>query len=52
MNANGKKEIGEAVLIAALSALATTLINWGMDTAKEKAKAKLMPPKKDEDSSE
>ncbi len=32
----GRKEIGEAVVIAALSALATGLINWGVEIAKAK----------------
>ena len=33
----GRKEIGEAVVIAALSALAIGLINWGVETAKTRA---------------
>ncbi len=33
----GRKEVAEAVVIAALSALATGLINWGVETAKAKA---------------
>lgn len=33
----GRKEVAEAVLIAALSALATGLINWGVEAAKARA---------------
>ena len=32
------KQIGQAVAIAALSALATGLINWGIETLKQRAK--------------
>ena len=35
--AQGAKEIGQAVVIAALSALATGLINWGIETLKKRA---------------
>lgn len=36
----GRKEVAEAVIIAALSALATGLINWGVETAKARAARK------------
>lgn len=35
--AQGRKEVVEAVVIAALSALATGLVNWAVDAAKTKA---------------
>lgn len=40
----GKKEVIEAVTIAALGAVATGLINWGLEVAKERAKAKKAAP--------
>lgn len=35
MKPNGYKEVREAVLIAALSAIATGLIGWGVEEAKK-----------------
>ncbi len=32
----GRKEVGQAVAIAALTTLANSLIAWGVDTAKER----------------
>jgi hypothetical protein len=34
MKPQGRKEVGEAVVIAALSALATQAITWGFETLK------------------
>lgn len=34
MKAQGRKEIGEAVLIAGLSALVSGLVNWGIERLK------------------
>ena len=34
---HGRKEVGQAVTIAALTTLANGLIQWGIDTAKAKA---------------
>lgn len=36
----GAREIREAVIIAALSALATGLINWAMERAKDAEKSR------------
>ena len=36
----GRKEVGEEVLKAALIALATGFINWGLERLKERAKEK------------
>jgi membrane protein YqaA with SNARE-associated domain len=33
---DGKREVAEAVLIAAFSALVSGLVNWGLDRAKAK----------------
>jgi len=41
MQANGKKQITEAVLIAVLSLAATELFQWGM----REIKARTTPPK-------
>lgn len=38
MTPSGRKEVGEAVLIAGLCALATGLVNWGPEAAKAKVK--------------
>lgn len=41
----GRKEITESVIIAALCALATGLVNWGIEAAKAKtAQRKVTPP--------
>lgn len=48
METQGRKEVCEAVLIAALSALATGLINWGVESAKAAAK-RSQEAKKDKD---
>lgn len=37
METQGAKEVRDAVLIAALSAIATGLINWTIEVAKKKA---------------
>lgn len=42
----GRKEVTEAVIQATIIALATALINWGVELAKSKAAAK--SEKKDE----
>jgi hypothetical protein len=50
--ANGRKEVIEAVLIAGLSSLATALVSWGVESAKAKAaerKAVAAPAKVSQD---
>ena len=42
--AQGRKEVGQAVAIAALTTLANSLIAWGVDTAKKNAGAVTMKP--------
>lgn len=38
MKPQGVREVTEAVLIAALSALATALVTWGVETVKAQKK--------------
>jgi hypothetical protein len=45
MNTQGRKEIAEAVVIAALCTLASGLITWGLETLKSSVK-KEEPKKK------
>ena len=40
MQTQGKREVGEAVLIAALSALLTGMVNWGLETSKARMAAR------------
>jgi hypothetical protein len=47
MKPTGKEEVREAVVIAILSALATALVNWGVDTARD-----AMKRRKDEEATE
>ncbi len=39
MRTNGRKEVAEAVLIAALSALVSGLVTWGFEEAKKRLAA-------------
>ncbi len=38
MNTQGRKEVGEAVLIAGLTALVTGLVSWGIEKLKQRKK--------------
>lgn len=40
----GRKEVAEAVIIAALSALVSSLANWAIDVARKKAEAAAAKP--------
>lgn len=46
MNTQGRKEIAEAVVIAALCTLASGLITWGIESLKSSFKKEEAPPKK------
>lgn len=43
MKIHGRKEVGEAVVTAGLSALAEALVNWGVEHVKAKAAAPKKP---------